>query len=51
MYQRTREIIKKSLFKKLSRRCAHIKSNVVVNIKLRFIIDIHAKVAKRINSK
>jgi hypothetical protein len=35
----------------LFRRCAHIESNVVVNIELKFIIDIHAKIAERINSK
>jgi hypothetical protein len=35
----------------LSRRCAHIESNVVVITELRFIIDIHAKIVERINSK
>jgi hypothetical protein len=35
----------------LSRRCAHIELNVVVNIKSRFIIDFHAKFAERINFK
>jgi hypothetical protein len=35
----------------LFRRCAHIKSNVVVIIELKLIIDFHAKIAERINSK
>jgi hypothetical protein len=51
MHQRACEIVEKSLFKMLSRCCAHIKSNVVVNIELRLIIDFHAKIAKKINSK
>jgi hypothetical protein len=51
MHKRACEIVERSLFRMLSRRCAHIESNVVVNIELKFIIDIHAKVAERINSK
>jgi hypothetical protein len=51
MHQRACEIVERSLLRMLSRRCAHIESNVVVNIELRFIIDIHAKVVKKINSK
>jgi hypothetical protein len=43
--------VERSLFRMLSRRCAYIESNVVINIELRFIINIHAKVAERINSK
>jgi hypothetical protein len=35
----------------LSRRCTHIEWNVVVIIKLRLIVDFHAKIAERINSK
>jgi hypothetical protein len=51
MHQRACEIVERSLLRMLFRRCAHIESNVVVIIELRFIIDIHAKVAERINSK
>jgi hypothetical protein len=35
----------------LSRRCAHIESNVVVITELKLIIDFHAKIAEEINSK
>jgi hypothetical protein len=35
----------------LFRRCAYIKSNVVVIIKLRFIIDFYVKIAEKVNSK
>jgi hypothetical protein len=51
MHQRTCEIVEKSLLRMLSRRCAHTESNVVVVIELRLIIDFHAKIAERINSK
>jgi hypothetical protein len=51
MHQRTCEIVERFLLKMLFRRCAHIESNVVINIELKFIIDIHAKIAERINSK
>jgi hypothetical protein len=51
MHQKACEIVERFLFRMLSRRCAHTESNVVVNIELKFIIDIHAKVAERINSK
>ncbi len=51
MHQKTCQIVKRSLFWMLSRRCAHTESNVVVIIELRFIIDFHAKIAQKINSK
>jgi hypothetical protein len=51
MHQRTCEIVERFLLRMLFRRCAHIESNVVVIIELRFIIDIHVKVAEKINSK
>jgi hypothetical protein len=51
MHQRACEIVEKSLFRMLFRCCAHTELNVVVIAELRFIIDIHAKVAERINSK
>jgi hypothetical protein len=35
----------------LFRRYAHIKSNVIANFELRFIIDLHAKIVEKINSK
>jgi hypothetical protein len=51
MHQRTCENVERFLLRMLSHRCTHIKSNVVVSFELRLIIDIHAKVAERINSK
>jgi hypothetical protein len=51
MHQRTCEIVERSLFRMLSRRYAHIESNVVIIIELRLIINFHAKIAERINSK
>jgi hypothetical protein len=51
MHQRTCQIVKKFLLWMLFRRCVHIESNVVVIIELRFIIDFHAKIVERINSK
>jgi hypothetical protein len=51
MHQKTCEIVERFLIRMLFRRCAHIESNVVVNIELSLIIDFHAKIAKRINSK
>jgi hypothetical protein len=51
MHQRTCEIVERFLLRMLSRRCAHIESNVVVNTELRLIIDFHAKIVERINSK
>jgi hypothetical protein len=35
----------------LFRRCAHTESNVDRNSELKFIIDFHAKIAEKINSK
>jgi hypothetical protein len=35
----------------LFRRCAYFESNIVVIIELRLIINIHAKVIEKINSK
>jgi hypothetical protein len=44
--------LSKDLFlRMLFRRCAHIESNVIIIIELRFIIDFHAKIAERIISK
>ncbi len=51
MHQKACEIVERFLFKMLSRRCAHIESNVVVNIELRLIINFYAKIAEKINSK
>jgi hypothetical protein len=51
MHQRACQIVRRFLLRMLSRRCAHIESNVVVIIELRLIIDFHAKIAERINSK
>jgi hypothetical protein len=51
MHQRACQIVKRFLLWMLFRRCAHIESNVVVIIELRFIIDFYAKIAERFNSK
>jgi hypothetical protein len=51
MHQKTCEIVERFLFRMLFRRCAHIKSNVIINSELRFMIDIHAKIVEKINSK
>ncbi len=51
MHQRTCQIVKRFLSRMLFRCCAHIESNVVVIIELRFIIDFHVKIAEKINSK
>ncbi len=51
MHQKACEIIERFLFKMLSRRYAHIESNVVVIIELRLITNFHAKIAEKINSK
>jgi hypothetical protein len=51
MHQRTCQIVRRFLFWMLSRRCAHTESNAFVIIELRLIIDFHAKIAERINSK
>jgi hypothetical protein len=51
MNQKACEIVEEFLFKMLSRRYAHFESNVVVIIVSKFIIDIHTKIAERINSK
>ncbi len=51
MHQRACQIVRRSLFWMLSRRCAHTESNVVVITELRLITDFHAKIAERINSK
>jgi hypothetical protein len=51
MHQKICEIVEKSLFKMLFRRYTHIKSNVVVIIELKLIINFHAKIAEKINSK
>jgi hypothetical protein len=45
------KIVERFLLKMLFRRCAHIESNVVVNIQLRLIIAFHAKIVEKINSK
>ncbi len=51
MHQKTCQIVRKFLSRMLFRRCAHIESNVVVITELRLIIDFHAKIAEKINSK
>jgi hypothetical protein len=51
MHQKIYKIVEEFLFKMLFRRCAHFESNVIVIIELRFIIDIHAKIAEKINLK
>jgi hypothetical protein len=51
MHQKTCESVERFLLRMLFRRCAHIESNVVVDTDLRLIIDFHAKIAEKINSK